>query len=281
MSARAGELEVVVGDGVAVAIAGGPPLEDDLGPVGHSTLEWKDRLDRRIGRPGRGPLDPLLGDPYPPDARRFVGICERVRADTHTRKRQRRHLQVVPDFEPPEMCAIGQFALQKVPVPCWPIGSEEPVERAIDLLPRVAIPGEFEHRAGSLDLELPSHEDVGTGHRPDDLAGLSFLRHELALPLPDRLNGGGASPPGAPFEVGAVFPQAIAEPVRESRRPGSVILDRAGMPPAPDDRLARPKRHVQGTGGRVAVPCDPPFEHIDGRLPLIPAHRSLSRIPCV
>ena len=56
---------MVVGDRVAVGIAGGPPPEDDRGPLGHSAGWREDRFGRRVGRPARGPLDPLVGDPHP------------------------------------------------------------------------------------------------------------------------------------------------------------------------------------------------------------------------
>jgi hypothetical protein len=163
-----------------------------------------------------------------------------------------------------------QLTFQVVPVPSGPLGWEEPVEIAIDHVPGVAIPRELEPRAGPLDLQLSSDQDVGAGHRPDDHAGFPFLRHEPVVSLLDRFDGGGSSAPGRPFEVRAVFPQPITESVGESGRPGPVILDRVQVPPAPDERLGRPQRHVQGGAGGVAVPRDPLLEHIDGGLPLIP-----------
>jgi hypothetical protein len=100
----AGELEVVVGDRVAVGIDGGPPLEDYLGSVSHSSGGRKDRFGRRVGRAARGPLDPLLGDSHPASACRLVGVGERVRADTHTGKSEGGHLQVARDSQPSEVC---------------------------------------------------------------------------------------------------------------------------------------------------------------------------------
>ncbi len=206
---------MVVGDRVAVGIAGGPPLEDDRGPLGHSSAWRKDRFGRRLGRPARGPLDPLVGDPHPARARRLVGVGERVRADTHAGKRERGHLQVVGDSQPPQACGSRQLTFQEVPVPRGPLGRKEPVEVAIDVAPRLAIPGELEPRAGPLDLQPSPDEDVGAGHRPDDDAGLPLLRHELAVSLADRLDGGGAGAPGRLLEVRAVFPRPIADPVGE------------------------------------------------------------------
>ena len=68
------------------------------GPVGHSSGGRKDRFSRRVGRPARGPLDPLVGDPHPAlFAGRLVGVGEGVRADAHLGKSERGHLEVVGD----------------------------------------------------------------------------------------------------------------------------------------------------------------------------------------
>jgi hypothetical protein len=97
----AGELEVIIGDRVAVGVGGRRPPEDDVGAVG---LPAVGRVDGRRWcerRARRRPLDPAVRDAHPAVAGRLVGVGERVVAHDHLRQRQRRHLEVVQDRQAP------------------------------------------------------------------------------------------------------------------------------------------------------------------------------------
>ena len=134
-----------------------------------------------VGRTGKRPLDPFVGEANPPGAGRLVRVREAVLPDNHPRQCERRHLEVVDDGQALEPRALGQLTPEPVFVACGALGREQGIQVLAHLLPRLAVPGEGELRRRALDFEPAAHEDVGAAHLPDDDARLPGLGHQFSV----------------------------------------------------------------------------------------------------
>src|SRR5262249_4370598 len=142
--------------------------------------------------------------------------------------------------------------------------------------PRFPIPRQRELRFTPLRFEPAAHKDVRTADNPADVCGRSGFRDQLAVLHYDPRGRQGALAPEFPGKVRPIFPQAVADGFRIPWLL-SVMLHRAGVPPAPGDRLAGPQHHVHTRAlDGIAIARGGSFEHEDARLPLI--GRTLVRV---
>src|SRR5262249_43748405 len=160
--------EVVVRDAVGVGISGRTPLEGDVGAVRLPAVGREDGGGRGGGRAGNRPLDPFVGEAYPPGPGGLGRVSEAVLPNDHPRQREGCHLEVVDDGQALEPCALRELTPEAVFVAREALDREERIQVLSRLLPRGAVPGEGELRRPALDIEPPAHENVWAAHPPDD-----------------------------------------------------------------------------------------------------------------
>ena len=133
--------------------------------------------------------------------------------------------------------------------------------------PGLAVLADEELGPRPFDFEPASHEDVRAAHRPDDRARLALLGRQAVRSHRDVLDRGGPFAPHVLGEVRPILPQAVVDRVfvRRGRPPRTVILERADLPPAPDERLAGTQDHVhRGVRLVPALAPDRSLEEVHG-----------------
>src|SRR6185436_20602165 len=115
------------------------PLEGDCRSFRLPALRRIDRSGRRKRWLRSRSLDPLVRD-ADFAILRLVRVREGVFSNPHSRKRQRRHLQVIDNRQSLQPSVAGKLTPQVIKIAGGATGPEMLVEIGADLLPRLPVP---------------------------------------------------------------------------------------------------------------------------------------------